>query len=130
MSETNLHERRCCARHPYGAASPALLAEAGGPETVPVWVRDLSARGAGLALGRPLGANALPALRLPRPDLRGSWQVPARVAWSAPQPKGVWRAGCEFLDDFSAEQVADLLPGRPGHRGPDDSCPGRSAGVS
>jgi hypothetical protein len=110
MPQPNHPERRVRARHRYESAALVEAAWPCGLEPVLVWVLNLTAGGAGLALGRPLEAGTLLLLQLRRPSPGGHWQLPARVAWSAWR-EGVWYAGCEFLDGLSAEQFEDLLRG-------------------
>jgi hypothetical protein len=78
------------------------------------FVRDISTRGVGLLVTRPLQVGDRLALRLGTPGKPACRVVPARVVHCAPYQGPWWLAGCQLTRPLTEEEVGDLVGEWPG----------------
>ena len=71
-------------------------------------VYDLSARGVGLQIARPLDLGQLLVIIIRSNDGSKSYELAARVAHCSLQPQGDWFVGCELSVTLTPEDL-DLL---------------------
>jgi hypothetical protein len=71
------------------------------------WVRDISAGGVALLLGRSLGSHNLLFVEIKRADQ--SRELPARLVHSAEQTDGTWLVGCEFVFHLENSDLRTIL---------------------
>jgi hypothetical protein len=102
-------DRRLWVRHP---CKFEISCEPVAVETDMVWsamVRDISAGGIGLALGRPFEPGTALFIELPTP-LGGQLRtLPVRVAHATAGDNGFWLVGCEFLSPLREEDLHAFL---------------------
>ncbi len=101
--------RRAQPRYHCGPATLGRVVTPGAAETQRGWVLDLSARGAGLLLSKPLPPQTLCVLHLKSTTGQRRYELPGRVVHATTQPNGDWLIGCEFADALSADDLDALL---------------------
>ena len=102
------HQRRdqryqCC---------PATLARVTATDTVETlhgWVLNLSIKGAGVLLPRPLNAGTYFVLHVKNTAGDRYYELPGSVVHATTQGTGDWLIGCEFADPLSADDLEALL---------------------
>jgi hypothetical protein len=72
-------------------------------------VKDVSAKGVGLVLDRPLKLGAVVVIQLQSASLRLSRPMPVRVLHARQQEDGRWLHGCVFLRQLREEDLEELL---------------------
>jgi hypothetical protein len=72
-----------------------------------VWIHNLSKKGIGLNLDRPIDVQTPVVVHLKNSFT--SFRLGARVIHATPQADGTWRIGCELLDELTPEMLDDLL---------------------
>jgi hypothetical protein len=76
--------RRTAVHYRCGSATLGRLAAVGRHETLSALVLDLSGRGIGLLVSRPLEPGTPVVIQLKSPALEGSLELPARVVHATP----------------------------------------------
>lgn len=71
------------------------------------WVRDISAGGASLLLGRSPESHGLLVVELSAPEQPR--ELPARLVHSTAQYDGTWLVGCEFVFGLEKDDLQALL---------------------
>jgi hypothetical protein len=72
-----------------------------------VWINNLSKKGVGLSVEKPLDAGTAVVIQVKTPS--GVFRIAGRVIHSTPQADSTWRIGCELLDELTPEMLDDLL---------------------
>ncbi len=90
---------------------PAVMGRviAADQETRFAWMHNLSLRGIGLLVSRPLAAGAAVIIHLRGLETRTDYELAARVIHCTPELGGEWILGCEFREPLTAEVLDDLL---------------------
>lgn len=81
----------------------------GGPAAEPAAVRDVSPRGVGLWVGRPLPVGKVVDLELGRKPGAPALRTLACVTRTLPGPDGLWSVGCHFVRELTAGELTAVL---------------------
>src|SRR5262245_36398352 len=77
--------------------------------TWPGNIRDISATGVGIVLGRRFEPGSGLAIQLPASEVRSRNTVLARVKHATRLPDGNWLLGCCFISELSGDELQSLL---------------------
>ena len=101
--------QRATVRYQCAPATPGRLIVADDREFQRAWILDLSIKGIGMQLSRPLKAGALVLIQLKSIVEKKTFDLAARVAHATLMPGGDWVVGCEFIQPLGKEELDDLL---------------------
>jgi len=101
--------QRATVRYQCAPATAGRIVIADDHEFQRAWVRDLSIKGAGLQLSKPLKPGLFLIIQLKSTNRERSFELPARVAHATPLPAGDFLIGCEFTNPLSQEELDELL---------------------
>jgi hypothetical protein len=102
------HKRRdqryqCC------PATLARVTATDSADTLHGWVLNLSVKGAGVLLAKPLQSGTLFVLQVKNTAGDRCYELPGCVVHATIQGTGDWLVGCEFADSLSADDLEALL---------------------
>jgi hypothetical protein len=73
------------------------------------WVLDLSLKGVGLLLSKPIDAGTFLVIQIKGSNRNKTYDLPAHVAHATLQTSGDWLVGCELVKPLVHEELDDLL---------------------
>ena len=73
------------------------------------WILDLSIKGLGMELCRPIEPGHLVLIAVRSNDGKKMHELSARVMNCDPAAKGIWHVGCELLIPLSLDELDQLL---------------------
>ena len=73
------------------------------------WIIDLSLKGIGMQLSRPIDAGRLIIVLIKSNDGTRTFELSARVSHCHAQPQGEWSIGCELMTLLSPDELDQLL---------------------
>ena len=73
------------------------------------WVLDLSVKGVGLLLPKPIKAGTFLVIQIKGSNRKKTYELPAHVAHATLQSSGDWLVGCELVQPLAHEDLDDLL---------------------
>jgi hypothetical protein len=100
---------RATVRYQCAPATTGRVILAADHEFQRAWVLDLSCRGVGLAMSRPVEAGTPLVVQLKSPNNQRVYELSAHVVHATPLPSGDFRVGCQFINAISAEDLDALL---------------------
>jgi hypothetical protein len=102
--------RRATVRYRCAPATPGKILLSDDHELQKGWVIDLSAKGIGVQLGRPLAKGTSLVVHMKsNSDPKKTFQLHARVMHARQLPSGDWHVGCELLEFLKPEDLDQLL---------------------
>jgi hypothetical protein len=104
-------ECRVFERHSCGLATSCQPVAARGDRDLawPAEIRDVSAGGVGLVLGRRFERGAGLAIEIPESPTAPADTLLARVIHTTALPEGEWLLGCSFISELSQDELQRLL---------------------
>jgi len=100
--------QRATVRYQCAPATSGRVVLAADYEFQRAWVLDLSTRGVGLSMSRPVKLGT-PLLIQLKSSNQKAYELSAHVVHATPMAAGDFRIGCEFLSALSAEDLDALL---------------------
>jgi hypothetical protein len=100
--------KRATVRYQCAPATPGRVIVAEDQEFQRAWVLDLSVKGIGLQLTRPLKAGTLVVIQM-KSSQKKIYDLAAQVAHATAMSCGDWVVGCELIQRLSQEELDDLL---------------------
>jgi hypothetical protein len=101
--------RRATIRYRCAPATVGKVIAAEDREFQRVWIIDLSLKGVGMQLARPLTQGQHVVLLLRSNDGTRPFELSATVTHCDPVPHGDWHIGCEFTLPITPEDLDQLL---------------------
>jgi hypothetical protein len=100
--------QRALVRYQCAPATPGRILLLDDQELQNGWLLDLSLKGVGLLLPKPIKAGTFLVIQIKGND-RKTYDLPARVAHATLQSSGDWLIGCELVKPLVHEELDDLL---------------------
>jgi hypothetical protein len=101
--------RRATIRYRCAPATVAKVFSTDDHEFQRAWIIDLSLKGIGMQLTRPLDAGRLVIVSMKSNDGAKTFELSARVMHCNPAPQGEYSIGCELIEPLSADELEQLL---------------------
>lgn len=101
--------RRACIRYRCNRPIPRRMALAESFTSLDAWVVDISLKGLGLLLDRPLENGTLLFVELEATPAAPPVELLANISRSTPVGDGEWVIGCEFVNGLSEEELQAVL---------------------
>jgi hypothetical protein len=101
--------QRATVRYQCAPATPGRVVLAEDHEFQRAWIQDLSTRGIGLCMSRPLKTGTFLAIQLKSASQNRTYELTGTVIHATALPAGDFLVGCEFLTHISAEDLEALL---------------------
>ena len=101
--------RRAIIRYRCAPATVGKVFSTDDQEFQRVWVLDLSLKGIGMELCRPLEVGHLVIISVRSNDNSKTHELSARVMRCTALPMGTWLVGCELTNEFTPEEMEQLL---------------------
>jgi PilZ domain len=101
--------QRATIRYRCAPATVGKVFSANDQEFQRAWILDLSLKGVGMQLSRPLEPGHLIIIAVRGNDGAKIHELSARVMHCSPVPQGDWFVGCELTFPLSPEEMEQLL---------------------
>jgi hypothetical protein len=101
--------RRAIIRYRCAPATVGKVFSSEDQEFQRVWILDLSLKGIGMEMCRPLEVGNLVIISIRSNDRSKTLELSARVVRCNALPMGTWLVGCELSNEFSPEEMEQLL---------------------
>jgi hypothetical protein len=108
-SDHSASNRRASIRYRCTRPIPRRMALAESFTSLDAWVVDISVKGFGLVLERPLEAGTLLFVELESSPTAPPVELLAKVIRSNPLAESEWLLGCEFVNALSEEELEAIL---------------------
>lgn len=101
--------RRATIRYRCAPATVGKVHPADDHEFQRAWIQDLSLKGVGMELSRPIEIGQLMLITIRAPDGKTVLELSARVVHCEPVPHSGWHVGGELTAPLTPEQLEQLL---------------------
>lgn len=109
VKSASLGNRRATIRYRCAPATVGKVLSSEDQEMQLAWIIDLSLKGIGMQLVRPILSGRLIVVSLKTTDGSTSFDLSARVMYCNPIPHDEWSVGCELTAPLTPEQLDQLL---------------------
>ena len=101
--------RRATIRYRCAPATVGKVYSTEDQEFQRAWIIDLSLKGLGMQLVRPIEQGRLIIVSLKSMDGARTFELPARVMYCNPVPHNEWYIGCELTTPITSDDLDQLL---------------------
>ena len=101
--------QRATVRYQCAPATPGRIASAADREFQRAWVLDLSTKGIGLEVARPLVVGTLVVVQLKGAANSKTYELPAHVVHTTPKTTGDFVVGCALVTRLTDDDLDALL---------------------
>jgi hypothetical protein len=101
--------QRALVRYQCAPATPGRILLSGDHELQNGWVLDLSLKGVGLLLSKPIQTGTFLVIQIKGSSRNKTYDLGAHVAHATLQTSGDWLVGCELVKPLVHEDLDDLL---------------------
>jgi len=109
MSKVQRANQRALVRYQCAPATPGRILLPEDHEFQKGWVLDLSLKGVGVLLPKPIKTGTLLVIQIKSITQKKTYDLAAHVAHSTLQSSGDWLIGCELIKPLVHEELDDLL---------------------
>ena len=101
--------RRASIRYRCAPATLGKIISTDDHEMQRAWVLDLSQKGIGMQVARPIESGRLVIIAMKSNIDAKIFELPAHIVYCNPLAHGEWHAGCELITPLTPEELEQLL---------------------